>query len=262
MAKLPLYHTEDDSLISQARYEVGFPEPPTGGDDRLTNAFITRHLNWAHAEMSRVIGGFPAYMEFTVTSDDTYELIWPIAAPPTLTKSTVTSSNEQVWFTLSNARSYGIYQLNLTTAVGDNERVLYRIDSQRPDWQSRLRTGTDYIQYYDIHPNLGYRVLPPVDVTNTIGLYYRANPNPFVYTGTDSDIATLYASIPEEFEQTIIDYAAHRAALRLDDIKAKAFYAAYKSGLQRWDDYVNNIDLGTFFARYNPLINQPSELSW
>jgi hypothetical protein len=256
MSKLPLYHPTNPSLIGQVRFETGALEPPSAGDDRLINAYVAKFLSDAQSQMVAVVGGLPAYLQFTVTSAEIYTVTYPTAGtPPTIAKAAVSYPHEPNWLTISNAKAYGDSFINHTSGLSGAEKILTRVDRQADSTQNIVRNSAQFIRYYDVMPLLGFTLLPPPSATNTIGMYYRRSGDEFAYVGTGltTDTATIESVIPVEFERVIVSYACSRVFPALDDDRAAQAYAIFMKGMEDWKEYAASVDLGVAITMDNPV---------
>lgn len=202
-------------IETEVREAFGFPTPATGGVDKLVQATIWKHINDAFTNMVNAIDGLPYYIEFTVDTSWAFTVTVPVASPPTISK-TALDLGDHYAFKVSNLRTWGD-PINLTDGSGKPQgfrRVVYNARGWKAD---QVQTQDDFDEY-DIIGH-GMVLLPRIDVTNTIGLYYRKKATKMTLTGETPD-----SEIEDEYHNKYpVMYACMMLALSKSDDRLGTF---------------------------------------
>lgn len=162
-------------LVTLIRRKVGFPEPETGGDDKLDNDTIIGYINDACDAMTDGIYGFDDYVEFTIDAAGTITVTVPAApaAQPTVAARTPAVGG-YTFYTIDDARSYEQFE-NKTAEIDDSDdRIMIKKPLNDPLLQATYNRTVTYLRYYSLDGTRGWAMpYGTLGVTNTIGVTYR-----------------------------------------------------------------------------------------
>lgn len=199
-------------METEVREMFGFPNPVTGGVDKLVQATIWKYINDAFSNMVNAIDGIEKYIEFTVQTDWTLTVT---VGSATLSLLPLAQGDHQA-IKIADLRTWGEL-INLTEGSGQPRSLRRTIFNER-GWKSDQVSTQNYFDEYDVIP-LGLILIPRIDQTNRLGLYYRKVATEMTLTGDEPD-----AEIKAEYHNKYpILYAAKMLCLSKDDTRLPIF---------------------------------------